>query len=98
MSELKEKIEGVIKMIMPIVKESLGKDVNFIFIPVVDGKDKTEVAVVSDLEPKKLCLHLGMAAQHTIESLGGIDENCLCDKCKARKEGKNVVPINKDLH
>ena len=94
MDSFDEKIRLVTKLCGNIIKDVLGKDTDFIIMPIMEEGDKFKVGVISNLHPEQLCEHLGGAASATIKQLKGV--TCDCDKTKEKPD--NVTPINKDLH
>jgi len=89
MSKVEEKAQALSQMVGTIVKETLGKDANFIFIPFITKEGESEAAVISNLKGGELSFHLGMIAAKTIDKYEP-ENQCQCEKCKAKRNQKQT--------
>jgi len=97
MSKVEDSVEALSQIVGTIVRQTLGPEADFIFIPFIAKENGSDAAVISSVKGDELCFHLGMITAKTIERFEEHHKNCPdCNPKKSEKKGKkdNVVKIH----
>jgi len=92
MQDFEDKVKLVTQLCGDAIQTVFGRGTDFIIIPIIETDTKTQVGVISNLHPEKLCFNLTKATEETIKQIGHM--KCDCEDPK----GDNVVSIKKDLY
>lgn len=102
MRKIEEHAETLVQAVGSIVKGLLGKEAQFIVVPVVETDEGIEIAVMSSMSKSKTAFIASQVALQTLKNDedSDDDESCDCPKCQAKKFEGNVVDISesKSIH
>jgi len=94
MSKIKPHGSTLVQTVGTLVKSLLGKDAEFLLIPVTEYEDNMEIAVMTNMPKNKAAFIIAQAAGEIIKDIDKNGEDCDCPKCQAKKFDGNVVNIS----
>ncbi len=93
MSGLKDKdVEALAQTVGALVKSVLGKEADFVLMPLVENEEQTEMAIISSMVQDKTTAIIGMAMSKSMEARR--EGPCDCPRCSPKKFEGNVVDIS----